>query len=127
MSADTPGGRTHSRHSPWALVGLSLFATEFIRNISEPPNAKLTRPNPEFVKPLKITDTVGSDVEHPVGRGRNEMGLLGSLTKTVMNVVALPVAIATDVVEASSKAVEGDMPMTTTAKHLEKIKDDLLD
>ena len=62
-----------------------------------------------------------------VGRGRNEMGLLGSLLKTAVNVVTLPVAIAVDVVEAPFKAVEGDTPGTTTAKHLEKIKDDLLD
>lgn len=55
------------------------------------------------------------------------MGLLGSLLKTAVNVVTLPVAIAVDVVEAPFKAVEGDTPGTTTAKHLEKIKDDLLD
>ena len=38
------------------------------------PNEKLTRPNRELAKPLKITDTVGSDVERLVGRGRNKMG-----------------------------------------------------
>ena len=55
------------------------------------------------------------------------MGVLGSLIKTAVNVVTLPVAVAVDVLEAPKKAVEGEMPGTTTARHLERIKDDLLD
>lgn len=55
------------------------------------------------------------------------MGLLGSLIKTAVNVATLPVAVAVDVIEAPFKAVEGDTPGTTTAKHLNRIKDDLLD
>ena len=55
------------------------------------------------------------------------MGLLGSLLRTAVNVVTLPVAIAVDVVETPFKVMDGEVPGTTTAKHLEKIKDDLLD
>ena len=66
-------------------------------------------------------------VERRVRRGRNGMGLLGSLLKTAVNVVTLPVAVAVDVLEIPKKAVEGDVPGTTTARHLERIKDDLLD
>jgi hypothetical protein len=39
----------------------------------------------------------------------------------------LPVAVAVDVLEAPAKAVRGDLPGTTTARHLERIKDDLME
>ena len=55
------------------------------------------------------------------------MGLLDSLIRTAVNVVTLPVAVAVDVLEIPAKAVEGDTPGTTTARHLNRIKDDLLD
>lgn len=60
---------------------------------------------------------------HPQGA---HMGLLDSLIKTAVNVATLPVAVAVDVLEAPKKAVEGKIPGTTTARHLERIKDDLL-
>lgn len=55
------------------------------------------------------------------------MGLFDSLIRTAVNVATLPVAVAVDVIEAPFKAVDGQVPGTTTAKHLERIKDDLLD
>lgn len=55
------------------------------------------------------------------------MGILGSLLKTAVNVVTLPVAVAVDIIEAPGKAVEGDTPGTVTARHLERIKEDLVD
>jgi hypothetical protein len=44
-----------------------------------------------------------------------------------VNLAALPVAVAVDVLEVPAKAVRGDLPGTTTARHLERIKDDLLE
>ena len=55
------------------------------------------------------------------------MGLLGSLTKTVMNVVTLPIVIAIDVAELPFRVMDGEIPGTYTAEHLKKIRDDLLD
>ena len=55
------------------------------------------------------------------------MGLFDSLIRTAVNVVTIPVAVAVDVVEAPFKAVNGEAPGTTTARHLNRIKDDLLD
>lgn len=55
------------------------------------------------------------------------MGLFDTLIKTTVNLVTLPVAVAVDVLEAVPKAIEGEIPGTTTAKHLAKIKDDLTD
>jgi hypothetical protein len=56
------------------------------------------------------------------------MGLIDSVFNTVVNVaVKLPVALAVDVVESPFKIMDGDVPGTTTAKQLKRIKEDLED
>ena len=55
------------------------------------------------------------------------MSSFEGLFKTIVNVVTLPVAVAVDILEIPKNAANGDMPGTTTARHLGRIKDDLLD
>lgn len=53
------------------------------------------------------------------------MGAFDIFFNTIVNAATLPVAVAVDIIEAPFKAVEGEVPGTTTAKHLSRIKDGL--
>ena len=47
------------------------------------------------------------------------MSSFEGLFKTIVNVVTLPVAVAVDILEIPKNAANGDMPGTTTARHLD--------